>query len=69
MTTGQPVYLSPNTPELAGVRHQWLNGMMVQNQSGNYPLRWDKMGTVMKCEGFDQFQVMIDGSRRLTDQR
>jgi hypothetical protein len=29
-----------------------------QNQSGNHPLRW--------AEGFDQFQVMVDGSRRLT---
>ena len=29
-------------------------------------LRWDKRGTIVKCEGFDQYQVMIDGSRRLT---
>ena len=40
--------------------------VMVQNQKGNHPLRWDKRGTVVKCEGFDQYQVMIDGSRRLT---
>ena len=39
---------------------------MVQNQSDNYPLRLDKRGTIVKCEGFDQYQVMIDGSRRLT---
>ena len=39
---------------------------MVQNQVGNHPLRWDKRGTIVKCEGFDQYQVMIDGSRRLT---
>jgi hypothetical protein len=26
--------------------------VMVQNKSGNYPLRWDKRGTVIKCEGF-----------------
>jgi hypothetical protein len=31
------------------------------------PLCWDKRGAVMKCEGFDQYQVMIDGSRRLTE--
>ena len=43
--------------------------VMVQNQSGNHPLRWDKRGTVMDCEGFDQYQVMIDGSRRLTEQK
>jgi hypothetical protein len=39
---------------------------MGQNQTGNHPLRWDKRGTIIKCEGFDQYQVMIDGSRRLT---
>jgi hypothetical protein len=42
---------------------------MVQNQSGNHTLRWDKRGTIMKCEGFDQYQVMIEGSRRLTEQK
>ena len=40
--------------------------VMVQNQSGNHPLCWDKRGTIVKSEGFDQYQVMIDGSRRLT---
>ena len=27
--------------------------VMLQNQSGDQPLRWDKRGTVMNCEGFD----------------
>ena len=40
--------------------------VMVQNQRGNHPLPWDKRGKVIQCEGFDQYQVMIDGSRRLT---
>ena len=40
--------------------------VMVQNQSGNHPLRWDKQGTIVKSEGLDQYKVMIDGSRRLT---
>jgi hypothetical protein len=40
--------------------------VMVQNQVGNHPLRWDKRGTIIKCEGFDQYQLMLDGSRRLT---
>jgi hypothetical protein len=40
--------------------------VMIQNQSGNHPLRWDKRGTIVKDEGFDQYQVMVDGSRRLT---
>ena len=40
--------------------------VMIQNQSGNHPLRWDKRGTIVKSEGFDQYQVIVDGSRRLT---
>jgi hypothetical protein len=40
--------------------------IIVQNQVGNHPLRWDKRGTIIKCEGFDQYQLMLDGSRRLT---
>ena len=40
--------------------------VMVQNQTGNHPLRWDKRETIVKYKGFDQYQVMIDGSRRLT---
>ena len=43
--------------------------VMVQNQSGNHSLRWDKRGTSIQCEGFDQYQVMFDGSRRLTEQK
>jgi hypothetical protein len=49
--------------------------VMVQNQSGNQPppplspLLGDKRGTVIKCKGFDQYKVMIDGSRWLTDRR
>ena len=39
---------------------------MIQNQRGNHTLRWDKRGTVVKCEGYNQYQVMVDGSRRLT---
>jgi hypothetical protein len=42
--------------------------MMIQNQSGNHHLRWDKRGTIVKAEGFDQYQVIVDGSRRRTRQ-
>ena len=38
----------------------------MQNQTGNHPNRWDKRGVVLKVEGNDQYQVLIDGSRRLT---
>ena len=31
--------------------------LMIQNQSGNHPLRWDKRRSIVKAEGFDQYQV------------
>ena len=39
---------------------------MIQNQTGNYPRRWDKTGVVIKAKGFDQYQVMTHGSRKIT---
>ena len=42
------------------------DNVLVQNQTGNHPTRWDKRGLVMKVEGHDQYQVLMDGSRRLT---
>ena len=38
----------------------------MQNQTGNHPNRWDKRGVIIKVEGNDQYQVLIDKSRRLT---
>ena len=43
------------------------DNVMIQNQSGNHPLCWDKRGTIV-AESFDQYQVMVDGLRRLTRQ-
>ena len=40
--------------------------VLIQNQTGNHPKRWDKRGVVASCEGFDQYIVVVDGSRRLT---
>ena len=40
--------------------------VMVQNQSGNHPLRWDRRGVVVSTEGYDQYKVRIDGSRNVT---
>jgi hypothetical protein len=42
------------------------DSVFIQNQLGNHPRKWDKRGTVVKVEGFDQYQIMVDGSRRLT---
>ena len=40
--------------------------VLIQNQSGNHPRRWDKRGEVVEVLGFDQYQVRVEGSRRLT---
>ena len=38
----------------------------VQNQTGNFPKRWDRSGTVVECLGHDSYSVKIDGSGRIT---
>jgi hypothetical protein len=40
--------------------------VIVQNQTGNHPLRWDKTGKVIKVRAFDQYDVMMHGSRKVT---
>ena len=38
----------------------------VQNQTGNYPKRWDRTGVVVEVGQNDQYSVKIDGSGRVT---
>ena len=38
----------------------------VQNQTGNFPLKWDKNGVIVEVRQFDQYIVKIDGSNRVT---
>ena len=40
----------------------------VQNQRGNKPNRWDQTGLVVEVKGYDQYVVMMDGSRDLSKQ-
>ena len=40
--------------------------VLVQNQTGNNPLRWGKSGQIVEVLGFDQYKVKIDGSGRLS---
>ena len=40
--------------------------VLVQNQLGNKPLRWDKTGIVVECMGHNQYSVKMDGSGSLT---
>ena len=41
--------------------------VLVQNQIGNYPSKWDITGVVVEYKGHDQYVVKIDGSGRLTN--
>ena len=38
----------------------------VQNQTGRFPKKWDKTGTVVENQDYDKVLVKLDGSGRLT---
>ena len=38
----------------------------IQNQSGNYPKRWDRSGTIVEVHGYQSYTLKVDGSGRLT---
>ena len=38
----------------------------IQNQTGPYPLKWDKTGVVIEVRQFDQYVIRVDGSGRVT---
>ena len=40
--------------------------VFLQNQSGNYPKRWDKRGVVIEVLQNHQYRLRVDGSRRVT---
>jgi hypothetical protein len=40
--------------------------VLVQNQRGSHPTKWDKSGIVVEVSPHDQYLVRIDGSGRLT---
>ena len=65
-------------PRGQGAREQWSaharklpplligDDVMIQNQRGNNLRRWDKMGVVVEVLDHDQYQVRVEGSRKLT---
>ena len=56
--------LTQNTKTLEPLHSgEWV---VIQNQVRNFPRRWDKTGTVLEPNGFDQYRVVTDGSRRIT---
>jgi hypothetical protein len=42
------------------------DSVRIQNQTGPYPTKWDKTGTVIEVRQFDQYMVRVDGSGRIT---
>ena len=42
------------------------DNVLVQNQMGNHPSKWDITGVVVEVKEFDQYVLKIDGSGRLT---
>ena len=40
--------------------------VMIQNQTGNSPLQWDKSGTVVEVQGFVKYKIKLDGTGRMT---
>ena len=40
---------------------------LVQNQHGNYPLKWDKSGVVLEVLPHNQYSVKLDGTNRTTN--
>merc|ERR1711888_247692 len=42
------------------------DSVLIKNQEGNYPRRWDKRGQVVEVKSYDQYIIRVDGSRRLT---
>ena len=39
---------------------------LIQNRHGNNPKKWDSTGRVMKVLPYDKYEIVVDGSRRLT---
>ena len=40
--------------------------VLLQNQMGNHPNRWEKTGLIVETLGNRQYQVKVDGSNRIT---
>ena len=56
--------LSEHTKNLADLVKG--NAVLVQNQLGNSPRRWDKRGVIVEVLPHRQYQVMMDGSRTIS---
>ena len=62
--TRQEKLLTEHTKKLPALRPGAV--VMVQNQTGRHPLKWDKSGTIIETSPFDQYKVKMDGSGRVS---
>ena len=56
--------LSEHARPLAPLRHG--DHVLIQNQRGRYPKKWDTSGTIVETKPNDQYVVKVAGSGRLT---
>ena len=42
------------------------DSVMIQNQLGNNPKRWDRQGVVIEILPYRQYKIRMDGSRRIS---
>ena len=56
--------LSEHTRPLPPLRHG--DRVLIQNQRGRYPTKWDRSGTIVETKPNDQYTVKVAGSGRLT---
>ena len=42
------------------------DSVLIQNQTGHHPKRWDKTGKIVETLGNRQYQIKVDGSNRIT---
>ena len=40
--------------------------LLIQNQTGRHPLKWDRTGRVIEERQYDQYAIRVDGSGRIT---
>ena len=55
---------SEHTRQLAALENG--TSVAIQNSHGNEPTRWDKRGQIVRYNGFDSYDVMVENSRRIT---
>ena len=56
--------LNEHARPLPPLRHG--DHVFIQNQSGRFPTKWDKSGTVVETKGNDQYVVKVAGTGRIT---